>query len=272
MSPLELLQERATGLRAPRVRFDVDPLPAWLASAARTLEGEGVIEAWGREPVPAVANEPGARGLDRLSVALDAWLARRILHAPEQAWRPALEGLRAARGRPSIVLGVDAPPAADGDAQRWWLRFGASGTRHAEELARGDAVLEIELLERLADGRDVVVARTRTKAARSLFVSQSRAGWKAAALLERVLRARAARPPSGSPSRNAHTKHSPRARRPRTRPSRPFRPSRAERPPAPHAARWAARGRCSRARTRGASRGGASPTAPRRRSPSAGRG
>lgn len=171
----------------------VASVPAWLVSVARALAAEGVasiaLAPRGRPESDAGTLRAGARL--RASIALDAWIARRILGPAEDAWTPAALASRRRDGAPAIVLGLDAPPAPVPDGEAWWFVFGVSGTRYAEELARGDAVLGIELRARDASGAEVVLARSRTKAARSLHLSRSRAGWKAAGLLERALRRRA---------------------------------------------------------------------------------
>lgn len=173
-------------------------VPAWLATCLGELEREGVISVVAHEAVHAPA-----RAREGLGATLDAWIARRILPEDDRALTPVPWVRPRAHGPAALVLQWtdEAPRTFHGTS--WTLRFGASGTFYRDEHARGDRVLAIELLARAAPGEPATTfAETRTKAAHSLALSRSNAGWKAASLLERALRRHAAG------SARAHAPHS----------------------------------------------------------------
>lgn len=199
-------------VRRLRVRVEATPAgsPAWLVECLAGLEDEHVIEhAHEHAPEDAIGAAPSAptrRAHAPVSVALDAWLTRRLVRPQDRAWsraRASEEPRQAsndalahpARGV-DVVLCVETEPHCLDSTPRWVVRFGSSGTLYERELADGATVLEIELVEHVlaldATGSASIstrtLARTRTKASRSLFLSRDRAGWKAAALLARALR------------------------------------------------------------------------------------
>lgn len=178
--------------------------PAWLARCLDALALAREL-AWSVEACGEPARDPAW-------VRFDAWLARRVLPSSRDAWtcsvepnaigaRDPLGAWRAAvqhgvsepaRSHDACTLRIDVDGAAGPCAETVWsVRFG-DGSRYANELARGDSTLSIELHERAADGTERCLARTRTKAPSSLTLARSRAAWKASALLERTLRRRLA--------------------------------------------------------------------------------
>lgn len=167
-------------------------VPAWLADCLGALEREGVIAVAAHADT--VSRERAREGA---GAALDAWIASRILPEGESALAPVPWVRPRARGPAALALEWRAGTTEERACPVWSLHFGASGTFYADEHVCGDGVLTIALVEH-AGGRERTLAETRTKAAHSLALSRSRAGWKAAGLLERALRRRALGADAGS--------------------------------------------------------------------------
>ncbi|MBI5433359.1 MAG: hypothetical protein HZA52_11075 [Planctomycetes bacterium] len=174
--------------------------PAWLARCLDALARERKLD-WS-------AADSGEPARDPAWVRFDAWLARRVLPSSRDAWTCSVEphatrtrdalgapnspgaryGAKRARSNDACALRIDVDGTAGPCAETVWsVRFG-DGSRYANELARGDQTLRIELHERAPDGTERCLAKTRTKSPNSLTLARSRAAWKASALLERTLR------------------------------------------------------------------------------------
>jgi hypothetical protein len=152
-------------------------LPRWLAEALERLEDEGAILVQRAERADSAA--PGGQG--RAS-ALDVLLARRFAPDDASAWDEVETRFAARDGLPDIEVGCRGAARASAGVPLWTLQFGPGGA----------PLLEIELEARGADGERSTIAHTRTRATSSRHLSRCQAGWKAAGLLERALRARAA--------------------------------------------------------------------------------
>ncbi len=191
---------RPTGLRALCVAVGARSaaLPTWLAHCVQSLASEGLIELVVCER-PFEPRKPG----EGLVVAVDTWIARRSVPASKDAWSARALASATPALDPEIEVCLDSEAACTNAPEHWRVRFGTDGTRFRSELERGDRRLQIEIVAEDSTGVRSVLARTHTKATSSLTLSRSRAAWKAAALLERVLRRRLLGLPAPALSREA---------------------------------------------------------------------
>lgn len=210
---------RLAGRRVLRVavRARSGSLPAWLARCLETLAREGLIEI--------VVCEAPVRRPERsegLAVAVDTWIARRSMPVRKNAWAGLVLGVGSSEAAvgPEIELCLDPEEPGTNAPEQWNVRFGTDSTRFRSELKRGDRLLVIEIVAEDSKGIRRVLARTCTKAANSLAVSRSRAGWKASTLLERTLRRRMLGLPPEATSKEGSIKVA--ARVPSIRASRPL--------------------------------------------------